>query len=68
MKHDKMQRMKHETPRMKHETPRMKHETPRMKHETPRLNTKFFARIPKRCPFKPAVTVRINDANFTLKL
>ena len=68
MKHDKMQRMKHETPRMKHETPRMKHETPRLTHEMPRLTTKFFARISNRQLIKLAVRVRVNDANFTLRV
>ena len=61
MKHDKMQRMKHETPRLTHEMPRLT-------HEMPRLTTKFFARISNRQLIKLAVRVRVNDANFTLRV
>ena len=109
MKHDKMQRMKHETPRLTtnhHEWPRMttndnefhdwhtevcnwnkeslKHSygfiislnlflitrnaTIDVTHEMPRLTTKFFARISNRQLIKLAVRVRVNDANFTLRV
>ena len=43
---------------------------PRLRHECNdcRLTTKSFARIPKRWPFKHAVTVRVDDANLTPKI